>query len=448
VKVPPTSTPRSESLFAAASASGRWFARHWPWLLVLAVVPLFVSSAAYHAPLAVMVVLGFILLKRESWWIGGDPGFHLIVVFFLAFWIPQLIALPGAADPLLSYRTAARYLLYPVAGVFILHAFREERRHEYLALGVAAVVSIWSFDHLVGPAGLDLFDGREPDAAYWGGVFVGEHTVPHVAAAVSPLVFELVRRRGRAAPWVWIGAALLVLFVLISGRRVAWMMLFVAAAGYVALVALRAGRPRWRRGAGILALLAGALLLVYSQHDLTRERIHVTVDLLSAERAEVDLGTSYRLDIWTTTLRSARDNWPFGVGALGSRHVYADYAAPDDHWVLGGLPNQHPHQFLLEVAADTGLAGLLGYLLAWAALVLALTRTRSAWARACGVALGVAIFPLNAHMQFYSSYWAMLTWWLVGLTAGALSSQSSQDRAVVGAGPDGRDREVGSANAS
>jgi O-antigen ligase len=257
---------------------------------------------------------------------------------------------------------------------------------------------------------------------------VTESTVAHIAAAVSPLVFELVRRRHREAPWLWLGPVLLVLLVLLSGRRVAWMMLVVASFAYGGYIAWRARRVPWRRLAAVAALLAAGFVAAYTQHDLTRERVETTLDLLSTDRGEVDLGTSYRLDLWATTVRTARAHWPLGVGALGSRHDYANHAAPDDFWIRHGYVRVDPHQLMLEIAADTGLAGLLGYLIALAVIVLTLARSREPWVWSCGIALAVALFPLNSHIALYSSYWSMAVWWLVGLTAAALSSSSAQER--------------------
>jgi O-antigen ligase len=114
-----------------------------------------------------------------------------------------------------------------------------------------------------------------------------------------------------------------------------------------------------------------------------------------------------------------------GVGVRGFRVAYADHAAADDPWLRpeqGGAA-LHPHQVLLELFAETGVPGLLAWLLAAAVAIRAwrladpATRER---ALAPALALAAMLFPLNTHFAFYSSFWGLLFWWLLALYATAL----------------------------
>jgi O-antigen ligase len=91
----------------------------------------------------------------------------------------------------------------------------------------------------------------------------------------------------------------------------------------------------------------------------------------------------------------------------------------------------HPHQLLLELLAETGLIGLLwwfaGAVLASRAYRRAGVAARDA-AFAPGLALVAMTFPLNSHFAFYSSFWALLFWWLVALGIAALA-QDTEARA-------------------
>lgn len=63
----------------------------------------------------------------------------------------------------------------------------------------------------------------------------------------------------------------------------------------------------------------------------------------------------------------------------------------------------HPHMFLLEVAVDTGIPGLIGYAIFFVFLSRRLFDSRP------GVALGslvviLALFPLNSSVSFYSFF--------------------------------------------
>ena len=59
-----------------------------------------------------------------------------------------------------------------------------------------------------------------------------------------------------------------------------------------------------------------------------------------------------------------QENPLLGIGPRGFRHVYEQYAGPDDHWLQNGHRGQtHPHSNIVEVLVETGLLGLTGYLL-------------------------------------------------------------------------------------
>jgi hypothetical protein len=91
----------------------------------------------------------------------------------------------------------------------------------------------------------------------------------------------------------------------------------------------------------------------------------------------------------------------------------------------GGEP---PHLFVLEVAASTGVPGLVGYclfLVGLGALMRGSAPARHGWAWPCGFAAAVAVFPFNANASIYSPYWSALAWWFLGLAAAATSRSAA-----------------------
>jgi O-antigen ligase len=128
-----------------------------------------------------------------------------------------------------------------------------------------------------------------------------------------------------------------------------------------------------------------------------------------------DAASAYRLSLWRTAARIAREHWVNGIGPRGFRHAYAAHAPGDDFWLArNGSGQTHPHLFVLEVAAETGLLGVAAY----ATFYFALLRL---WWRAGRplpvwlLASLVATFPLNAHLAFYGSYWASLYWLVLAI---------------------------------
>ena len=67
--------------------------------------------------------------------------------------------------------------------------------------------------------------------------------------------------------------------------------------------------------------------------------------------------------------RIFRAHWINGVGPRGFREVHAEYAPAHDPYVQTGRSLTHPHMFVLEIAAETGIVGLIGYLITFAVLI-------------------------------------------------------------------------------
>ena len=177
----------------------------------------------------------------------------------------------------------------------------------------------------------------------------------------------------------------------------------------------------------IALVIIGAVVLggFSREYPPLRQNITVTAGLFSGNYQEIDKATSHRLSLWRTAINIFKSNWLNGVGPRGFRYIYEQYAEKDDWWIRHGATGQtHPHQTTLEIAAETGVIGIIGYLLFWIALYLYYHRpdidhTEIPWA----IAITVAMFPLNPHMEFYGSYWASLYWWLICTGLGLSLSQ-------------------------
>lgn len=396
------------------------------WLLVLAPLPLFTTGSLYIVPFVLMALLGATHLTRSPHRLRTDPGARLVAGLFLALWIPQLLALPGAAAPGESLQAALLYPTFALAAVYILRTLRRDEGRGPFAAGVVVVVSLWALDVIPGATGLVEWPVRLEDPRRIEGAVVSRFSLGHLAATLSPVVHEIVRRRRHRHRWLLILPALLAAVVLLSGRRAAWLMWMLATGAYgLHLLARGWTLARLRRIATVGLPAVGLAALLAWQHDGTRERLAFTGGLFSDDREAVDVATSRRLDIWATALRAARANGSNGIGPRAFSEVYGTYAADDDFWLRDGRTGAaHPHLFVLEVAVETGLPGLLGYGVALWLLTSRLARappgTRSR-ALPLGIAAGVALFPLNVHTALFAARWSAVSWWFVGLLAAVLS---------------------------
>jgi O-antigen ligase len=245
-----------------------------------------------------------------------------------------------------------------------------------------------------------------------------------VLAVLSPLALECAwRRYGRvalAATWVALAVA-----ILLAGSRAGWVSFAL-----VSLAFCWRAAGDVRRFAATLAVavvsIAAMAAAAYGLSDRFAARVDRTGAAGSADERGIDFALAGRLPIWHTALGMAAAHPVNGVGVRGFRYAYKDYAEAGDPWLdpATGRGASHPHQLLLEVLAETGGIGLLAWLAgAWLAFRAYLRAAAPVRARAFapGLALGAMTFPLNSHFAFYSSFWALLFWWLIALYLAALA---------------------------
>lgn len=405
------------------------FIANWRWLLVLSVLPLFADNAIYNLPLLIMALLGSIALIRYPGSLWQRLEIRYLLLLFAALWLPQLLALTDAVEPEHSLRTVMHYPGYLFAALFIA-ASLGRRDLDRLYAGILVVMAVWFIDALLAWAGLETWLGYTTNGVRISGILFNKPTLGHIVALLSPLVFDYIRNHMKS-PTAWLFLIGTILIVMLSGRRVAWVMLALAASGYAVYIIciLRSIRPAILTYTAILFLVIP--LGLYHYYQPFEERIETTLGLFSGDIETIDQATAHRLDIWISAANIGSENWFNGVGTRGFRHVYTEHAPEDHFWTnqRGGGPT-HPHQFVLEIMAETGVVGIVGYMIVWPILLLILWRGDSRLAWPFALALAVALFPLNAHMAFYSSYWSALVWWLIGIVI-AIAAQHKNAQETV-----------------
>jgi O-antigen ligase len=371
-------------------------------------------------PLLVAALVGLPLLWRHA----RAPALALVLFLFAAYALPAVLSAIDAVDPRKSWTTALgslRFGLYAAAMVLLLGG--HPRSQALLGDLVAALVGLWTLDALVQAAtGWSLGGALVADRV--SGIFGADDLkLGPVLAVLSPFALLAARRRfgraGLAVAWLALAAA-----ILLAGARAGWVMYAL-----VSVVLLWREVPRMLPYlASLLALAslaAGVSLLALRGSAEFAERVARTAAVFGGDRASIDHALAGRLPIFETAWAMGSAHPVNGVGVRGFRVAYADHAAADDPWLRpeqGGAA-LHSHQVLLELFAETGVPGLLAWLLATAVAIrawrLADAATRER-ALAPGLALAAMLFPLNTHFAFYSSFWGLLFWWLLALYATAL----------------------------
>ncbi|MCC7412957.1 MAG: O-antigen ligase family protein [Gammaproteobacteria bacterium] len=385
--------------------------------LVLLTLAAFSTKALFNWPAAVMTLLGLARLVRAPRVTLAEPAVCTLLTVFACLWLPMLLALPDAVEPARSARTVFGYLRFPLAGIYVVVALAEARTRRIVLLGSAGIATFWCADGL-----LQFLSGRNLlgypyQGTQLSGMFHPTYRLGIVLAALAPLYLQWVRELGRRVPAAWLLAALFVVIVFLSGKRSAWIMFAFALAVWT-LVQLRTSALRPGHALGAVIAAAALVALVGSSYAPIAARVDKTLELFSGDYRQMDSATAYRLPLWLTARNMALAHWVNGIGPRGYRYVYREYAGPGDFWIEehGTTGQTHPHQMTLEIAAETGVIGLGGFAVA---LLLLGRRLGGCMRRddAVGAAwLGcvlVAVFPLNAHLAFYGTYWSAFLWWLL-----------------------------------
>jgi hypothetical protein len=406
------------------------FAAWWP-LWLLAVLLPFARSAELGTVLCLLGVVLLLWRHRAPW--RGNAAAGLFMALLACYFGAALLSSFGAVMPGKSWSTTAGLLRYLPLGLYAAYALRKQRALYGFYVALAAVVGFWTLDAWMQMlTGWSLRGAAEPERI--SGLFgADDPKLGPVLAVLSPLVlWSAMRHAGRAG--LILAFLLLLGPVLLSGSRSAWI-----AFGVVSLLFIRREAGSLARFAGVCAacgvvlLAAGAIAWKTSTRFDTR--LQRSLLALGGSAQAINEASTGRLDIWRTGWRVIQAHPLFGVGVRGFRYAYPKYAPANDHFLVAencgdGVGACHAHQIVVEVLAETGIAGgllwLAGLGLAWRGW-----RRAGAIGRAAAFPLSVALvamlFPLNAHLAFYSAWWGLLFAWLLGLWCAALYAQEPGD---------------------
>ncbi|MGD8517199.1 MAG: O-antigen ligase family protein [Anaerolineae bacterium] len=272
---------------------------------------------------------------------------------------------------------------------------------------LAALQGIYQFLFQVGPEGFVLF-GRfmraygmfeqpNPYAGYLG------LTLPVALGLIGAAIVPVGKRPGgRWLVWAVGCGSLMFVAMIMSWSRGAW--LGLAAAIAVMLLAIVARSSRAALLGLVFVVLGGYLLLAGGVALIPPSIVQRfadfvpyvgVIDVRGVEITDANFAVLERMAHWQSALAMWTDNPWLGVGIGNYEPVYPRYALPLWPYALG-----HAHNYYLNIAAETGVLGLISYLVLWAtALLYAWRSARKASGWYWGVALGVlgVLVHLTVH---------------------------------------------------
>jgi len=197
------------------------------------------------------------------------------------------------------------------------------------------------------------------------------------------------------------GAALLM-----SWSRGAWLGAVAALIVVGSLYSKRVGLASLAIAALVAILIAlsgiGLLPQAIAQRFQDIPAFFGMVDVRTVEITDENYALVERLAHWDAALRMWNDHFWLGVGIGNYEPVYPAYALPKWPHPLG-----HAHNYYLNIAAETGLIGLLAYLLLWGAIfffTLQAIRCTGGWKRGLAVGIMGVFAHLSVHNLFDNLY--------------------------------------------
>lgn len=408
-------------------------ARQWLVLLPLLLVPLLLPiGRASELGILAGVLAGLWVAWRHRTQVTGMASVRVLALLFACYAGAALISLPDALNPGKSWTTFAGLWRFLPFGMYTCWVLRQ-RQHIGVVYRVLAVLAIlWALD-----AWVQIFTGWSlggaADPLRISGVFGADNLkLGPMLALLSPFLLWLACRH-----WGWRGVAagfvLLLGPIIMAGARQAWIEFGLVGLAFAwQLGRTPAQRLAWLGSAAVLAL--AVMVAAFYQSPGFAQRIERSAQALNGNEHGLDWALSGRLAIWGTAGRMIAAHPVNGVGVRDFRYAYPRYAHADDPFIAGescgpGEGACHPHQWVLEVATGTGLLGLLLWLIGIAVALRAWWQANAparqrAWP--LSLALGVALFPLNTHLAFYSAWWGLVFWWLLALWCAALLADDDE----------------------
>lgn len=387
--------------------------------LFVSVIFLLPFSRYTELPLLILSLYGIYGLVKQSDKLIKMPQFKILSIVFASYFFMIFISAFDSYWQEKSFTVALASLRFYLAGIALL-LYVDKKDIPWLFKLVTLLTLFWTIDALIQYlVGYDII-GRASYDGRLNGIF-GEHHVKLGPLLALSLPIVMIAMRKLSSPVRWLSALLIIVVIILSGTRSAWiMMLFTLAAYWFHHVKQR----RWQLllKTSIVAGILVSALWVFSPDF--QQRINRSLAIFSSSESAIDFALADRLSIWETSLNMIKQHPINGVGAHAFRKAYPDYAEVDDVWQAKQGVAMHAHHWILEVLTDTGIIGLIIVFFALYKLFdFIKTNYHRHYSWAFQIALISAFLPITSTYSIFASFWSICIWFFgMGLI---LSSQKN-----------------------
>lgn len=347
----------------------------------------------------------FVRNRKDVWRYFKESSF--IYLFGLLF-IPIVISACFSVLPKDSWKTVLNYSRFLFIGsLIVLFSVTTLEKVRY---GVLAFIVLISLDATVEWLTGYHLTGESRDRSRIMGLFQFYH-LGYVLATLTPVVFYqtiISFREKKSSKYFWILISLcVILAIFVAGAR----------AGVITLLASLSLIVLWlivQRKISLKIVLTSLIMLVIvgvgiSQIPTVKNRYinpyQATEQIKIGSYEWIDKLSSSRLVLWEFAWKQYRENPIVGAGT-GTFHQ--EFSSQPKEFKRQHDEAFFPHFHGLEVLSQTGTLGFICYLfVVGAVLVMLLTAKQfSVWLTVSFLAM----MPINLHVAFYGSFWAVLIW--------------------------------------
>ena len=398
--------------------------------IVSSTLILFSTENYFHFPYALMSILGFPMLFRDTlrrniW------NFKIFFLLFFSIWAPMVVATLFSPSIERSFEKTISYLHFLPSTYFLIKVGMKTNLRKILSYLTLVFFVFLLFDSIVqyflgqNLLGQPLVDDKITS------IFYPKQRLGIILVLFCPVVISLLlglrsSRTKNVLSFILCFSFIMVLALTL--KRSAWMMMSYL---FILIIIFNFNLIRaffsWKQCVAII-ILVGSMSLVIGSNNNLRGLFDKSVGLFSANEIELNRASNGRYDLWKTGLNIVKENTLFGVGPRVYRDVYREYASPHDFWINRyGAVQTHPHLFLIEILCETGLFGFLLFVFVNVKLIKYYRKYSDPWLLS-GI---VAAFPLNLHLAFYGSYWASVLWFFLGIGLGRVLSKNNSENKLV-----------------
>ena len=403
-----------------------------PWLLALALslpVILLPNAHLFSLSFGVLAILGVFmligLLRHRNTYNGDDKALQVLPRCFLFIWLPMLISCIDASATEQALKVTGLYLGYGLAALAVAVLLRAQAAFKQVAILLSIVVCIWAFNGVAQVAlGIDMLNKPLVDPeGYANSFFATSQEFGFYVGALAAIPLYTLYLMGANRLSHLLVTILLIVAVSFGRARSGWIMFAVALLPYFYLLYIKPAKRKIIPLIVIPIFFGGVVMAIVSFSQLVQQQVTHTQSAVSGDYEQFNNMTHNYPELWKDTIEIAEQHWVNGVGVDNFLPAFMPYLAPNAP-VPTHIDVSHPHHVWLEVAVSTGVIGLLGLLLAYAAmwrLWCSATPAQQKLALPMLMPLLVLWWPVNASHAFYSAPLAALSLFFLAFSVAALT---------------------------